>query len=130
MILACDGLFDVMNHQEVADMTHKLFLEGNDPASVAKSLVIRAVKELQTEDNVTVIVVKIDWEDEDGPATEQPLSDQPLQTQTPSQITEEHPSISCPTASSPDELPTPVQTHSQDDLSTSTSAMDESSPHT
>jgi len=77
MILACDGLFDVMNHQEVADMTHKLFQEDNDPASVAKALVVRAVKELQTDDNVTVIVVKIDWKNENEYLAQIPTNEQP-----------------------------------------------------
>eukprot|EP01123_Difflugia_compressa_P000108 TRINITY_DN10213_c0_g1_i1.p1 TRINITY_DN10213_c0_g1~~TRINITY_DN10213_c0_g1_i1.p1 ORF type:complete len:316 (-),score=82.74 TRINITY_DN10213_c0_g1_i1:407-1324(-) len=62
LILACDGLFDVMSHQEVADMTHKLFLEGHDANTVAQKLVAKAIRELQTEDNVTVIVIKIDWD--------------------------------------------------------------------
>eukprot|EP01123_Difflugia_compressa_P010502 TRINITY_DN3860_c0_g1_i1.p1 TRINITY_DN3860_c0_g1~~TRINITY_DN3860_c0_g1_i1.p1 ORF type:complete len:107 (-),score=18.54 TRINITY_DN3860_c0_g1_i1:37-357(-) len=53
-----------MNHQEVAEMTHKLFSEGYDANTVAQKLVNRAIKDLQTEDNVTVIVVKIDWESE------------------------------------------------------------------
>jgi hypothetical protein len=64
LVLACDGLFDVMSQQEVAEMTHKLFLSGQDASSVAKSLVSRAIKDLNTEDNVTVIVVKIEWDDE------------------------------------------------------------------
>jgi len=63
MVLACDGLFDVMNHQEVADMTHKLFSEGQDSATVAKSLVEKAINDLATEDNVTVIIIKIEWDD-------------------------------------------------------------------
>jgi serine/threonine protein phosphatase PrpC len=74
MILACDGLFDVMNHQEVADMTHKLFEDGRDASYVAHALVSRAVRDLQTEDNVTVIVVKIDWEDEGAQKISEHLS--------------------------------------------------------
>jgi len=118
MILACDGLFDVMTHQEVADMTHKLFEEGRDPSHVAYALVSRAVRDLQTEDNVTVIVVKIDWEDEVAPKTcEQSLS----QTGQEPTITKE-PSPRCPIndppsprdpehAEEPEQTPpTPVQT--------------------
>jgi len=66
MVLACDGLFDVMTHQEVADYTHQLFSEGHDASSVAKSMVLKAINDLSTDDNVTVIIVKIDWENESG----------------------------------------------------------------
>jgi len=70
LILACDGLFDVMSHQEAAEMTHKLFQEGHDSQSVARALVVRAIKDLQTEDNVTVIVVKILWDKDEEPASQ------------------------------------------------------------
>jgi len=88
MVLACDGLFDVMSQQEVAETTHSLFSSGHDATSVARSLVVKAIKELQTEDNVTVIVVKIEWEGEQKEEKKephqtheiQPDQDQDLQT--------------------------------------------------
>jgi len=118
MILACDGLFDVMNHQEVADLTHKLFEEGNDSQSVAKALVIRAVKDLQTEDNVTVIVVKIDWTDGDGQPHEQNSQGAEqaptLHTEQPPQVDQahapaEHPQVDQAHAPTPEHASTPVQ---------------------
>lgn len=61
MVLACDGLWDVMKHDEVAELTHKLFQEGKSPDQVAEQLVKTALYK-KTDDNVTVVVVKIDWE--------------------------------------------------------------------
>jgi len=99
MVLACDGLFDVMNHQEVADFTHKLFSEGQDAASVAKSLVLKAINDLATEDNVTVIIVKIEWDDgqqkhheENNPATVDPATVNPAPVHTSPPTTEASPS--------------------------------------
>jgi len=60
-VLACDGLFDVMNHQEVAEMVHQNFLEGLDAPGVARELATHAVENLGTGDNVTVVVVKLEW---------------------------------------------------------------------
>jgi len=68
LVLACDGLWDVINHQQVAELTHRSFLEGQNPQQVAKTLVKTALQR-KTEDNVTVVVVKIQWEGvEDPPA--------------------------------------------------------------
>jgi len=61
IILACDGLWDVINHQQAAELTHRCFLEGQSPQQVAKTLVKTALQR-RTEDNVTVVVVKILWE--------------------------------------------------------------------
>jgi serine/threonine protein phosphatase PrpC len=83
MVLACDGLFDVMSQQEVAEFTHSLFASGHDATSVAKSLVIKAIKELQTEDNVTVIVVKIEWEGDEKPHQNDENSPQDQELQIP-----------------------------------------------
>jgi len=63
LVLACDGLWDVMTHKEVAELTHKTFNEGKTPSEVARHLVRTALNK-KTEDNVTVIVVKIDWKSE------------------------------------------------------------------
>jgi len=122
MILACDGLFDVMTHQEVADMTHRLFEDGRDASYVAHALVSRAVRELQTEDNVTVIVVKIEWEDEGAtkasehiPNTEEEPTKIPHSPREPCELKEPSPKEPCQNDSEPEiELeqtpPTPVQT--------------------
>jgi len=61
LILACDGLWDVINHQQAAELTHRCFLEGQTPQQVAKTLVKTALQR-KTEDNVTVVVAKLQWE--------------------------------------------------------------------
>uniref|UniRef100_A0A6B2L9F7 PPM-type phosphatase domain-containing protein n=1 Tax=Arcella intermedia TaxID=1963864 RepID=A0A6B2L9F7_9EUKA len=66
VVLACDGLWDVMTHQDVADLTHRLFEDGKEASYVAKALVVRAIRDLQTDDNVTVIVIKINWDAADA----------------------------------------------------------------
>eukprot|EP01128_Nolandella_sp_AFSM9_P004698 TRINITY_DN214_c0_g1_i2.p1 TRINITY_DN214_c0_g1~~TRINITY_DN214_c0_g1_i2.p1 ORF type:complete len:205 (+),score=47.19 TRINITY_DN214_c0_g1_i2:399-1013(+) len=63
LILACDGLWDVMNHQTAADIVHRFYQEGKNPREVAHLLVHEALR-LRTEDNVTVVVVYINWNDE------------------------------------------------------------------
>jgi serine/threonine protein phosphatase PrpC len=60
LILACDGLWDVCTHEEASKFVHKLFTEGKTEDEVARRLVQYAL-DLKTDDNVTVVVVKIDW---------------------------------------------------------------------
>jgi len=63
LLLACDGLWDVMNHQSAAEIVHRFCQEGKDPTEVAQLLVQEALRK-RTEDNVTVIVVYITWNSE------------------------------------------------------------------
>jgi protein phosphatase 2C family protein 2/3 len=63
LLLACDGLWDVMNHQTAAEIVHRFCEEGKDPTEVATLLVQEALRK-RTEDNVTVIVVYITWNSE------------------------------------------------------------------
>jgi serine/threonine protein phosphatase PrpC len=65
LVLACDGLWDVMNHQTVADLVHRFYTEGKNPSDVAQMLVSEALRR-RTEDNVSVIVVYINWNDENS----------------------------------------------------------------
>jgi len=118
MVLACDGLFDVMNHQEVADMTHKLFSEGQDPSSVAKSLVLKAINDLATEDNVTVIIVKIDWADAHPQQESKPVVAASHPHESPQNVP----------ASPPPESPQNVP--ATDDHHTHTEQKTEEDPHT
>jgi len=59
LILACDGLWDVMTHDQAADFVHKARQAGQNPEEVARALVFEALRK-KTDDNVTVIVVYID----------------------------------------------------------------------
>jgi serine/threonine protein phosphatase PrpC len=61
LIIACDGLWDVCTHEQAADFVHKAYQSGKTSQEVAKALVTHAL-DLKTDDNVTVVVVKIDWE--------------------------------------------------------------------
>jgi len=54
--VACDGLWDVMNDQEVADVVSKQRTEGKNAEDVAKFLVDLA-KEKGSKDNISVIVI-------------------------------------------------------------------------
>eukprot|EP01126_Amoeba_proteus_P031192 TRINITY_DN3066_c0_g1_i10.p1 TRINITY_DN3066_c0_g1~~TRINITY_DN3066_c0_g1_i10.p1 ORF type:complete len:290 (-),score=43.47 TRINITY_DN3066_c0_g1_i10:374-1243(-) len=69
LILACDGLWDVCSHREAATFVHQEFNAGKTPDEVSKALVNLAL-DRRTEDNVTVVVVKIDWEVSSGANTE------------------------------------------------------------
>lgn len=54
LVVACDGLWDVMSDQEVVDCVKALI--ANNSADLARDLIQRAV-ELGTQDNVSIIVV-------------------------------------------------------------------------
>lgn len=61
LILACDGLWDVCSHEQAAQFAHTAFQSGKTSEQVAKDLVKYALDN-KTDDNVTVVIVKIDWE--------------------------------------------------------------------
>lgn len=56
LILACDGLWDVMNHTQAAQFAKGKIAEGESAKGVAAALVSEALRR-KTEDNVTAIVV-------------------------------------------------------------------------
>jgi len=60
LVLACDGLWDVCNHEEVAAMVRLQHQSNKTPKEIASFLVSEALRK-RSEDNVTVIVTKIDW---------------------------------------------------------------------
>eukprot|EP01098_Paradermamoeba_levis_P009814 TRINITY_DN4106_c0_g1_i1.p1 TRINITY_DN4106_c0_g1~~TRINITY_DN4106_c0_g1_i1.p1 ORF type:complete len:369 (-),score=115.93 TRINITY_DN4106_c0_g1_i1:89-1195(-) len=61
LIIACDGLWDVVNYQEAVDIVSKEFKEKKDPKQISQALVDEALKK-GTQDNVTVVVVLFNWE--------------------------------------------------------------------
>lgn len=61
LILACDGLWDVCTHEQASAFVHKLFQQGKSSQEVSQELVKHAL-DLKTDDNVTVVVVKIEWD--------------------------------------------------------------------
>lgn len=62
LILACDGLWDVCTHEQASAFVHSAFKTGKTSQQVAQELVKHAL-DLRTDDNVTVVVVKISWDD-------------------------------------------------------------------
>jgi len=60
LILACDGLWDVCTHDEVAQIVHQQSKTGKNPQEISSFLVSEALRK-RSEDNVTVISVRIDW---------------------------------------------------------------------
>jgi serine/threonine protein phosphatase PrpC len=60
LILACDGLWDVMKHEEAADFVNKQRAQGKNANEVAKALVREALNK-RTEDNVTIVLVFFSW---------------------------------------------------------------------
>jgi len=60
-LLACDGLWDVCTHDEVAKIVHEQFTSGKNPEEIASFLCNEALRK-RSEDNVTVILTSINWE--------------------------------------------------------------------
>jgi len=80
IILACDGLWDVCSHDEAAKFVHNAFVSGKNASEVSVALVQHAL-DLRTDDNVTAVVVKIDWEDGDAPASSGAVEEQKVEAQ-------------------------------------------------
>ena len=56
MILACDGVWDVMSDQDALDFVAK----EADPIAASKALVQEALR-LKSTDNITAMVVRLNW---------------------------------------------------------------------
>lgn len=70
VILACDGLWDVCKYDEAAKLVDTwMYTEGKTPDESSKLLVDYALSK-GTGDNVTVIIVKIRWDDDTTLATQ------------------------------------------------------------
>jgi len=84
LILACDGLWDVMNHQEAAEFVQKHKQAGKSAAEVAKALVREALNK-KTEDNVTIVIVYFNWTGDAGAAAPAaaPAADKPAEAAAP-----------------------------------------------
>jgi protein phosphatase 2C family protein 2/3 len=59
VLLACDGLFDVMSNELVAEKVRKGRAAGDSLETIAKRLTDSAIKELGSDDNVSVVLVEI-----------------------------------------------------------------------
>jgi serine/threonine protein phosphatase PrpC len=59
VVLACDGLFDVMSNELVAEKVRKFRAAGDSLDAAAKKLTESAIQELGSDDNVSVVLVEI-----------------------------------------------------------------------
>ncbi len=59
IILACDGLWDVMSNQDVVDFIRLRFDKDYNIQQIAKELVSYAIQTLNSSDNVTCLIIKL-----------------------------------------------------------------------
>lgn len=64
LVLACDGIFDVMSNQEVVDTALR---HWDNPEEAAKDVVRTAYKK-GSEDNLTALIIQFGWADKSLPA--------------------------------------------------------------
>lgn len=60
IVIACDGLWDKVTYEEAVEFIAKAKAEGKDPTETSQLLVKHAL-DLGSFDNVTIIVVYLDW---------------------------------------------------------------------
>eukprot|EP01120_Amphizonella_sp_Union-15-10_P014685 TRINITY_DN7215_c0_g1_i1.p1 TRINITY_DN7215_c0_g1~~TRINITY_DN7215_c0_g1_i1.p1 ORF type:complete len:331 (+),score=86.72 TRINITY_DN7215_c0_g1_i1:58-1050(+) len=63
LVLACDGLWDVMTHKDTAAFAYKQLTQGKNPTEIAKALVEESLNR-ESQDNVSVVVVHLKWSDD------------------------------------------------------------------
>eukprot|EP01120_Amphizonella_sp_Union-15-10_P010682 TRINITY_DN434_c0_g1_i1.p1 TRINITY_DN434_c0_g1~~TRINITY_DN434_c0_g1_i1.p1 ORF type:complete len:345 (+),score=89.51 TRINITY_DN434_c0_g1_i1:84-1118(+) len=82
LIFACDGLWDVINHKQAALFVTKRRQDGFKAPEIAKALVREALNK-RTEDNVTVVIVFLQWTQEksDNDSVENSTSETTTQDQ-------------------------------------------------
>jgi len=61
-ILACDGLWDVLSHQEVVDYVHTAYKKTKDLQLTTEQLVQEALSR-GSSDNITALVVMINFKE-------------------------------------------------------------------
>ena len=59
LVMACDGLYDVMTNEKVAEYVREGFKERKGEQELAEAIVHHAIDKLLTRDNVTVIIVRM-----------------------------------------------------------------------
>jgi serine/threonine protein phosphatase PrpC len=60
LIVACDGVFDVMTNEAVCAYVHENSSKGLSVQDVADQMVRQSIEKLGTRDNVTALVIKIE----------------------------------------------------------------------
>ena len=56
LLLACDGLFDVMSSQDAIDYIQAALAKGTDPDTICHNIATHAIDDLDSDDNVSVII--------------------------------------------------------------------------
>jgi serine/threonine protein phosphatase PrpC len=59
IVLACDGLFDVMKAQLIVDFVSKQLDDHGDVDRASEALVDHAIRVLRSSDNVSVVIVSL-----------------------------------------------------------------------
>jgi serine/threonine protein phosphatase PrpC len=59
VVLACDGLFDVMSNDAVCNFVRAQFQKARSPEQAAEALADHALSQLGTRDNVSIVVVQL-----------------------------------------------------------------------
>ena len=65
ILCACDGLYDVMNNDEIIAFILERLREEKDMTTILKELVSHAIDVLCSTDNVSVCVLELNWVDQD-----------------------------------------------------------------
>ena len=59
ILLACDGIYDVMSNEQACAYVREALAAGEDVQAISEKMVKHAIDTLNTRDNVTVILVKL-----------------------------------------------------------------------
>jgi len=60
MVIACDGLYDVMNNEEICKYLADELATHNDCQKATDSIVTYAIEKLRTKDNVSCVLIRFD----------------------------------------------------------------------
>merc|ERR1712118_335193 len=61
IVLGCDGIFDFLSDQEVADVVWRSVVEQGSDAIEAAKAVVQAALNSGSKDNLTAIVMRLGW---------------------------------------------------------------------
>ena len=84
---ACDGLYDVMNNDEIMVFILERMRKKKEMSLILKELVTHAIEVLESSDNVSVCVLKISWlHQDDSMSALESVSSAPIPENKPSGI--------------------------------------------
>jgi hypothetical protein len=59
IVVACDGLFDVMSNQQVVDFVRERIAKKEAIKDICSAIIHKAINELHSADNVSVVIVRL-----------------------------------------------------------------------